>query len=150
MFPYTSPRDIWAKVSSSEEYDCLGCNVMQFSNSPPTFRRNEWPPTAGSKSKPSEISNKQALVSCLAYTWNLKMEAISSSETSVDFYLTAQRCNPEDHTINSHHCDNFRYRILSLLFKIAFWKQRTETYIRLQGKSNLVSSGTDNSNLSNE
>jgi hypothetical protein len=83
--------------------------VVQFSSSPLTFRRKVWPPAAGSKSKPSEISKKQSLISCLAYTWNLKMDAMNSSETSVEFYRIAQRCNPEDRTINRHHCENFVY-----------------------------------------
>jgi hypothetical protein len=36
------------------------------------------------------------LVSCLAYSSTLKMEATCSSETSVDFQRTTVRCIPED------------------------------------------------------
>jgi hypothetical protein len=35
-------------------------------------------------------------VSCLASSSTLKMEAISPSETSVNFYLTTRRCIPKD------------------------------------------------------
>jgi hypothetical protein len=42
------------------------------------------------------------LVSCLAYSSILKMEAICSSETSVDFQRTIQRYIPEDSTLNMH------------------------------------------------
>jgi hypothetical protein len=34
------PREIWAKIYSSEEYDCFGWNVVQFSSSLLTFRGN--------------------------------------------------------------------------------------------------------------
>jgi hypothetical protein len=39
------------------------------------------------------------LVSCLAYSSALKMKAIYSSETSVDFQLTTRPYNPEDKTL---------------------------------------------------
>jgi hypothetical protein len=42
---------------------------------------------------------------CLAYSWTLKMEKISSSETSVDFHRTTQSYIPED----SHCCQNLKY-----------------------------------------
>jgi hypothetical protein len=44
-----------------------------------------------------ETSMKQAgNKACLAYSSTLKMDAICSSETSVDFHLTTQRYIPED------------------------------------------------------
>jgi hypothetical protein len=39
------------------------------------------------------------LVSCLAYSATLKIEAICSSERSVDFQRTARRYIPEDRTL---------------------------------------------------
>jgi hypothetical protein len=42
---------------------------------------------------------------------------------------------------------NTEFRLLKLTY---YWKQRTGSYIRFQGKSNLVSNGTVNCNLSNE
>jgi hypothetical protein len=39
------------------------------------------------------------LVSCSAYSSTLKMEAICSSETSVDFQRNARRYIPEDSTV---------------------------------------------------
>jgi hypothetical protein len=39
------------------------------------------------------------LVSCLAYSLSLKMEATCSPETSVDFQRTTRRYSPEDGTL---------------------------------------------------
>jgi hypothetical protein len=41
------------------------------------------------------------LVSCLAYSSTLKIEAKSSSETSVDFQLTTLHYIPEDRTLRA-------------------------------------------------
>jgi hypothetical protein len=41
------------------------------------------------------------LVSCLAYSSTMKMEATYSSETSVDFQRTKRRYIPEDKTIQN-------------------------------------------------
>jgi hypothetical protein len=49
-----------------------------------------------------------ALVSCLAYSSTLKMEAICSSETSVGFHGTTRRYIPEDGTAHSDRCGNLR------------------------------------------
>jgi hypothetical protein len=69
------------------------------------------------------------LVSYSAYSWTLKMEAIYSSETSVDFQRTIRRYITEDSTLGTsrscHHFYNFRstrkitttrgrYRILNM------------------------------------
>jgi hypothetical protein len=50
------------------------------------------PPSSGSKNKASAFK----LVSCLAYSSTLKMEATCSSETSVDSERTARRYIPEN------------------------------------------------------
>jgi hypothetical protein len=41
------------------------------------------------------------VVSCFAYSSTLKMQAIYTSEASVDFQLTTRRCVPEDRTLQS-------------------------------------------------
>jgi hypothetical protein len=43
------------------------------------------------------------LVYCSAYPSTLKMEAICSSETSVDFQLTARSYIPEDNSLQKHN-----------------------------------------------
>jgi hypothetical protein len=48
------------------------------------------------------------LVSCSAYSSTLKMEAICSSETSVDFQRTTRRYIPEDSNIYNHRCENLK------------------------------------------
>jgi hypothetical protein len=62
-----------------------------------TFRRNISPPSSGLKNKPPHFK----FVSCSAYSSTLKMEAICSSETSVDFQRTTRRYIPGDSTLNS-------------------------------------------------
>jgi hypothetical protein len=39
----------------------------------------------------------------------LKMEAIFSSETSVDFQRTTRRYIPEDGTLHNHRCENLNF-----------------------------------------
>jgi hypothetical protein len=48
------------------------------------------------------------LVSCLAYSLILKMEATCSSETSVDFQWTTQYYIPQDKTLHNHHYENLK------------------------------------------
>jgi hypothetical protein len=48
------------------------------------------------------------LVSCLAYTLTLKMEATCSLETSVDFQRTTWCYIPEDSTLHNHRCENLK------------------------------------------
>jgi hypothetical protein len=52
------------------------------------------------------------LVSCSAYFSTLKMEAICSSETSVDTQLTTRRYIPEDGTLHNHCCENLKSYIV--------------------------------------
>jgi hypothetical protein len=48
------------------------------------------------------------MVSCPAYFLTLKIEAIFSSETSIDAERTTQRCIPEDGTLHNHRCENLK------------------------------------------
>jgi hypothetical protein len=48
------------------------------------------------------------LVCCSAYSWTLNMEAIFSSETSVDFERTTRRYIPEVSTLHNHRCENLK------------------------------------------
>jgi hypothetical protein len=48
------------------------------------------------------------LVSCLAYSSALKIEAICSSETSIDFHGTSRSYIPKDRTLHTHRCENFK------------------------------------------
>jgi hypothetical protein len=52
--------------------------------------------------KSSTSSACRLLVPGVAYYSALKMEVILSSETSVDFYQTKLRCNPEIRTHNTY------------------------------------------------
>jgi hypothetical protein len=45
------------------------------------------------------------------FTSNLKKEAIRSSQMLVTTYKTTQCHNPEDHNLNSHHCENLKYHV---------------------------------------
>jgi hypothetical protein len=50
-------------------------------------------------SKQSKLATCFTVVSFLAYSWTLKMEAICSSETSFDFQRTIRRYISEDRTL---------------------------------------------------
>jgi hypothetical protein len=47
----------------------------------------------------------------------LKMEAISPSETPVDYQRTTRRYIPEDGTLHNHRCENLRS------YKVFFWSR---------------------------
>jgi hypothetical protein len=51
------------------------------------------------------------LMSCLAYSLALKMEATCPSETSIDFQRATRRYIPEDRTLHNHRCENLRFHI---------------------------------------
>jgi hypothetical protein len=48
------------------------------------------------------------LVSYLAHSSTLKVEAVGSYETWVDLYLTTWRYIAEDRTCQCHHCENLK------------------------------------------
>jgi hypothetical protein len=65
-----------------EQSDLLDCNAVNFHRIPPAFRRN--------------ISPRLLLLVCsLTYSLITNMEAMRSSETSVDFYRSTRPYNPE-------------------------------------------------------
>jgi hypothetical protein len=49
------------------------------------------------------------LLSCSVYSSTLKMVAICSSETSVDFQRTKRRYVSDDRTLHNHCCENFNF-----------------------------------------
>jgi hypothetical protein len=51
------------------------------------------------------------LVSCIAYSSTLKMEAMCSSETSGYFQRTTHRYIPENRTLHNHSCENLKFYI---------------------------------------
>jgi hypothetical protein len=65
---------------------------------------------------PSDANVVCSLVSSLAYSSTLKMEATYSSEISVDFHRTARHYVPGDRTLHSHHYENFRSNNLTAMF----------------------------------
>jgi hypothetical protein len=75
-----------------EEFRLLRYNAVHSVEIQPTFRRNMSGPFSGSENKPSKkltesvlLATCSMLASCLAHSSTLKIEAICSSETSVDF-----------------------------------------------------------------
>jgi hypothetical protein len=48
------------------------------------------------------------LVSCFAYSTNLKMEAMSTTETSANFHWIALRYVPEGRPVHNHRCEKLR------------------------------------------
>jgi hypothetical protein len=64
------------------------------------------------------LSPAFTLVSCLAYSSTLKMEAVCFSKTVVDFQRTTWHYIPEDSNLHNHLCENLKfYKSLSV------WKQ---------------------------
>jgi hypothetical protein len=88
-----------------EEHNLLGCNSVQFDESPLTFRSNMSPPSSGPKSEPS----KKQVASTV----------VRSSKTSVGFYRSTLHKNPEDGTLHSHHYQNLRSNVNVFLFVLS-------------------------------
>jgi hypothetical protein len=57
--------------------------------------------------KPTEAGGK--LIACLAHPLTLKVEAICSSDTSVEFQRSTRCYIPEGRTLHDHRCENFRH-----------------------------------------
>jgi uncharacterized membrane protein YciS (DUF1049 family) len=60
----------------------------------------------------------------LSLFFTLKMEAIFSSETSVDFHQTTRRYIPEDGTLHNHRCDNLKsyMKISGMWLRVVWYK----------------------------
>jgi hypothetical protein len=67
------------------------------------------------------------LVSCLAYSSTLKMEATCSSETSVYFQRTTGRYIPEDGTFHDHRCENLISYIFLYFPHLQLFREQTGT-----------------------
>jgi hypothetical protein len=78
-------------MKSTTFWDIMPCSPLKVNR---RFRGTS-PPSSGSKNKPHAFT----LVSCSAYFSTLKMEAICSSKTSVDFQQTTWCYIPEDSTL---------------------------------------------------
>jgi hypothetical protein len=68
------------------------------------------------------------LVSWLAYSSILKLEATCSSETSVDFQLIKRRSTPGDRTLHNHRCENPKPNVLcgivnSVKGRLCWWDE---------------------------
>jgi hypothetical protein len=83
-----------------------------------TFRRNKLPPSPGSKIKPSKQAGEARcyltsacdlllLVTYMVYSSTLKLEAVRSFATSVNFYGTARHYMPQESTFQqfSNYCE---------------------------------------------
>jgi hypothetical protein len=62
-------------------------------------------------------------------TSTLKIEVINSSEKSIDFHWTTERCIPEDITLYSPRCENLKSNIIELLPPPA-WNGLSKSAIR--------------------
>jgi hypothetical protein len=72
------------------------------------------------------------LASCLACSSTLKMKAICSSETSVDFHRATRCYIPQDKLLHSHRCDNLKPKA-----KLAYYLSKNRIFKGL--KINLTS-----------
>jgi hypothetical protein len=81
---------------------CFHLQGRRISNAKKTSIRQTW--------------SRALLTVCLAYFYTPKMEAICSSETSVDFNWTARRYIPEDRALHTHRCVNLKCNTVFYLF----------------------------------
>jgi hypothetical protein len=62
----------------------------------------------------------EAFAASIIRTMKVIMEATSTSETSMNFYQTTRRCNPEEHHIYFRRHENFQFR-LTFVSDLAEW-----------------------------
>jgi hypothetical protein len=105
-----------------QKYYPLGRDAVWSDTSLPKLGRNILHPSSGSKSKSRERASarketwdKQRKIkystACLAYSSTLKMEEVSSSGTSVNFYRTIRRYILEDSGFYTHCRENLKSHI---------------------------------------
>jgi hypothetical protein len=98
------------------------------------FLRSTWYPDRLNRSRLAACGLQ---VSCLAYSWTVKMEAMRSSETSEDLYHRTAWCyNPEVSTLHSHRCENLKYNDFVLWFVIlanSCWPNLTVIGVEAKG-----------------
>jgi hypothetical protein len=114
IFPLIPPPQVWIFTSAPylllpptyEEYYLLGCDAVYFSRS---------------LSKNRMLSAFSLLVACFAYSATVKMGAVPSSETLVNFYETPRRNIREDSTLHRHRRENPRSGRQSMFFPWHEW-----------------------------
>jgi hypothetical protein len=52
----------------------------------------------------ASLLRASCMVSCLGYSWTLKIKGICSSETPANFHRTTRSYIPEDQTFSVYHC----------------------------------------------
>jgi hypothetical protein len=78
------------------------------------------------------LSPAFTLISCSTYSSTQKMEAICSSETSVDFRrITTWRFIPENNNLHNHRCANLKSYILRNLISYLYWTSIKYTVLLL-------------------
>jgi hypothetical protein len=87
------------------------CNSMQSSRSPSTFQRNILSPPSGQNKPSKKLGTHFLLLSCLAYSYSLKMEAVDTLNTLANFYQTTHCDTPENSAVHSHCCETFEFII---------------------------------------
>jgi hypothetical protein len=61
--------------------------------------------------EPGEVYRRFRGSCCLHHLGDLMVEAASTSETSVNFYQTTRRNNPEDSRLRTRRLENLKYNI---------------------------------------
>jgi hypothetical protein len=73
----------------------LACDAVLSGINSPALQTYVYHPSSQSQNKSRDIAGFFFLASCLAYSWALKMEAVSSSETSANLWRTMGNHIPE-------------------------------------------------------
>jgi hypothetical protein len=115
-----SPEDCTLRISLftklESEFDSLDKQMCK--NDCNTVTRyvsklNRWnvlPPSSESKGKPRKQQvASHLIITCLAYSTTLKMEAVSSAETSIKVYQTTWLHIPENSALPSHRRGILKY-----------------------------------------
>jgi hypothetical protein len=102
----------------TSEYQLCGCVYILWSNAfwrllSSGIQRHaaRWKSTDFSKNQ-SYSSIYSMLISCLAYSSTLKMEATCYSEILIDVQPSTQRNIPEEKSLYNHRCGNLKYVLL--------------------------------------